>query len=339
MSMSLHDDFLSALETVADVWLIAKLRDPRLRFPDPTRLNVFLPDIHLVTPRRTYEFGTNAPDLLLSVVRALRDFRAAAAPSQAVVYQLGDLIDLWRETDGLDPDADVASAIEDAHPDLMQALYDPDLDAQFLLGNHDYDLYRWTNYDVWQRYFYQLPSTLVLHGDVFDWVEKLPDAVQNFFVHLFAPGVKPGAAQLEAMRPLNQAMRAREAATGYVQAGEAHVRRMERPADIADCTRFNVQDAHSPPEMLRFFDAARAKRAEVNRAFGLALTTVVIGHTHHARLVVEEDGGDLFALVDCGAWIENCRTEDDPTPRPNAQIAAIGADEIRIYQLAPRGTI
>jgi hypothetical protein len=39
--------------------------------------------------------------------------------------------------------------------------------------------------------------------------------------------------------------------------------------------------------------------------------------------------------MDCGAWIENCSTEDDPTPRPNAQIAALGDNEAVIYQLAP----
>jgi hypothetical protein len=32
----------------------------------------------------------------------------------------------------------------------------------------------------------------------------------------------------------------------------------------------------------------------------------------------------------------DCVTEDDATPRPNAQIAAVGGNEIRIYQLAAR---
>jgi UDP-2,3-diacylglucosamine pyrophosphatase LpxH len=337
--MSLHDRLLTALEAVADVALVSKLRDPRLRFPDPSRLNVFVPDLHLVTARRQFRFGTNAPETLAAVLRRLRDFRSEAQPDHVVVYQIGDLLDLWRETDGLDPDADVASAIEDACPDVIEAIYDAALDTQFLLGNHDYDLYRWPNYDVWRRYFYLLPSTLVLHGDIFDWIEKLPDEVQNFFVHLFAPNVQPGRAQLEAMRPLNLAMRASLRPGGFVQAGEAPVRRLLAPADVADAGRFNVQDAQSPPEMLRFFDSARQKCGEVNQQFGLDLTTLVIGHTHHARIVVHEDGDALFALVDCGAWIEDCITEDDPTPRANAQIAALGENEIRIYQLSPRVTI
>jgi hypothetical protein len=84
--------------------------------------------------------------------------------------------------------------------------------------------------------------------------------------------------------------------------------------------------------MLKFLDSARAKCAAADRS----LTTAVIGHTHHARIAIHEDGDRLFALVDCGAWIEDCVTGDNPTPRPNAQIAALGANEIRIYQLAAR---
>ena len=44
-----------------------------------------------------------------------------------MVYQIGDLLDLWRETDGLNPDLDVASAIEDDHESLLGAFYDSDL--------------------------------------------------------------------------------------------------------------------------------------------------------------------------------------------------------------------
>jgi UDP-2,3-diacylglucosamine pyrophosphatase LpxH len=326
--MTLHDRLLASLEGVAEVSLVSQLRDPRLGCPDESRLNVFLPDIHLVTPRREYLFGTNAPEMLTAVLRGLRDMRAAAAPTQVVVYQLGDLLDLWRETDGLDPEADVASAIEDSRSEIVEALYDPALDAQFVLGNHDYDLYRWPNYDLWQRYYYLLPSVLALHGDVFDWLEQLPDPVENWFVHHFSPSVKPSRAQLEAMRPLNVALRTTEPA-----GAPARIRAVASPAQAAVRDRFNVQDAQSPPEMLRFFDSARRKCVEVNREFGLALSTTVIGHTHHARIVVD-DGPEFFALVDCGAWIEDCVTEDDPTPRPNAQIAAVGANEIRIYQLA-----
>lgn len=332
--MSLHDRLLATLQDVADVCLVAKLRDPRLNLPDVDRLNVFIPDIHLVTKRRPFAFGTNEVELLADLLRGLRTFKGAAAPRRVVVYQIGDLFDLWREVDGFDPTADVASAIEDSHAGLMEALYDPDLDAQFLLGNHDYDLYRFPNYDVWQRYFYPAPSMLVMHGDVLDWVEDLPDQLQQFFVYLFAPNVKPERVQLAAMRAFNREIGKRRRLNRPERAAVAPLGKMARP-DV-EVERFNVHDARSAPVMLKHLDAARRKCAEAGVKFGLSLTTAVIGHTHHARIAVHEEGEKLFALVDCGAWIEYCITEDDPTPRPNAQIAAIGGNEIRIYQLAAR---
>jgi UDP-2,3-diacylglucosamine pyrophosphatase LpxH len=322
--MTLHDRLLTTLEAAADVSLVSKLRDPRLHLPDDTRLNVFIPDLHLVTDRRSFRYRTNAPETLTAVARALRGFKIAAAPAQVVVYQLGDFLDLWREADGLDPGADVASAIEDAHTELLEALYDPALDTQFLLGNHDYDLYRFPNYDLWQRSIRVQSSMLALHGDIFDWIEEMPDRLQNLLVYLFSPDVKAARAQLGAMRPLNTAMRARSVGP----AAPSPVRALIAPYAARASDRFNVQDAQSPPVMLKFLDSARRKCAE--------FTMVVIGHTHHARIAVHEEGDNLFALVDCGAWTEDCVTEDDPTPRPNAQIAAIGANEIRIYQLAER---
>lgn len=331
--MSLHGRLLTALKDVADVSLVAKLRDPRLNIPDPDRLNVFIPDIHLVTKRRSFTFGTNEVELLTGVLRSLRTLKSAAAPQRIVVYQIGDLLDLWREVDSFDPAADVASAIEDSNADLMEAFYDPDLDVQFLLGNHDYDLFRFPNYDVWQRYFYPAPSTLVMHGDILDWVEDLPDQLQQWFVYLFAPNVKPERAQLAAMRQLNRDLGKRRRLNRPV-AGVAALGKLASP-DL-EVERFNVQDAQSAPAMLKFLDGARGKCAEADTKFGLSLTTAVIGHTHHARIAVHEEGGKLFTLVDCGAWIEQCVTGDDPTPRPNAQIAAVGGNEVRIYQLSAR---
>src|SRR2546423_879786 len=123
--MSLHEQFLATLESAANVSLVSKLRDPRLNIPDESRLNVFIPDLHLVSKTRVFQFGTNATDTLRAVLTGLRKLKAEARPSRVIVYQIGDLLDLWRETDGVDPNADVASAIEDSHSALMEAIYDP----------------------------------------------------------------------------------------------------------------------------------------------------------------------------------------------------------------------
>jgi pimeloyl-ACP methyl ester carboxylesterase len=117
----------------------------------------------------------------LGGLMALRALKLASAPAgEVVVYQIGDLFDLWRQVDGRDPNANAASAIQNDHASLLAALRDPDLNTQFLLGNHDYDLYRFTSFADWQRSYVLAPSVMLLHGDVFDWVEKLPDELQNW---------------------------------------------------------------------------------------------------------------------------------------------------------------
>jgi UDP-2,3-diacylglucosamine pyrophosphatase LpxH len=338
--VSLHSDLLAALQSVARVQLVARLKDARLNFPQTGELHVFLPDVHLITAARRaeagYLYGANYPDLLEAVVGALGCLKRNAAPAgEVVVYQIGDLFDLWRQVDGLDPEANAASAIQNDHASLLAALRDPDLNTQFLLGNHDYDLYRFPNFDAWQRSCILEPSVMLLHGDVFDWVENLPSEVKNLVLYLFTASHPAGTAELEKMRPLNQKRRVGKDFRAYIQDREPAPTGMWR-ADGDDGESWNVQvSGAAPAEMLLYLEAARAQCAEANRRFGSALTAAVIGHTHQARIAVHDEGGEFFALMDCGAWIENCKNDDDATPRPNAQIAALGANEMVIYQLAP----
>lgn len=339
--MNLHDRLLDALRSIATVRLVAALRDDRLNFPDPDDLRVFIPDIHLVSAERRQQAGflydSNFLPLLRTVVESLRALKRSAGPGERmVVYQIGDLFDLWRESDGLDPDLDVAAGIKDSHEDLVGSLMDPDLNMQFLLGNHDYDLFRFANFSAWERYFCLSPAVILLHGDIFDWAEKFPLALKDLVVFLFSPHVRPSTAQLERMRPLNQHMRGNRTFTSFVQNESAAPIGLSRDTGHVPQS-WNVQvEGVAADSMLTYLDAARQKCREADQQFGTALRVAVIGHTHHARIAVRESAGDFFALIDCGAWIENCKTADDPTPQPNAQIAALGANEARIYQLAPR---
>jgi UDP-2,3-diacylglucosamine pyrophosphatase LpxH len=340
--MSLHGDLLGTLQSVASVQLVARLQDDRLNFPQANELHVFIPDIHLITAARRveggYQYGTNWPELLETVAKSLRGLKLASAPAgEVVVYQIGDLFDLWRQVDGLDPNANAASAIQNDHASLLAALRDPDLNAQFLLGNHDYDLYRFPNFDAWQRSYVLAPSVMLLHGDVFDWVEKLPGELKNLVLFLFTASHPAGTAELQKMRPLNNGQRAGRTFRNYIQNQAPAPTGKWRDAGDAG-GNWNVQVAGTAPkEMLLYLDEARQKCGEANGEFGSALHMAVIGHTHQARIAVHDTPDEFFALMDCGAWIENCSTADDPTPRPNAQIAALGANEARIYQLAPLG--
>jgi UDP-2,3-diacylglucosamine pyrophosphatase LpxH len=338
--VSLHSELLQSLQAVASVQLVARLQDDRLNFPQAGELHVFIPDLHLITAARRveagYTYGTNDPALLETVVKSLRALKLASAPAgEVVVYQIGDLFDLWRQVDGLDPNANAASAIQNDHASLLAALRDPDLNAQFLLGNHDYDLYRFPNFDAWQRSYVLAPSVMLLHGDVFDWVEQLPEELKNLVLFLFTSN-PPGTADLEKLRPLNNRQRAGRNFHDFIQNRAPAPTGQWRDAADDDGRSWNVQvDGTAPKEMLLFLDEARQKCDMANRQFGSALNVAVIGHTHHARIAVHDAADGFFALMDCGAWIENCNTADDPTPRPNAQIAALGANEARIYQLSP----
>jgi UDP-2,3-diacylglucosamine pyrophosphatase LpxH len=345
----MHDRLLSTLQSVASVRLVASLRDERLGFENMKDIRIFIPDLHLISDRRriqgAFKYATNHTDLLTSVVLALNQLRSEAASDEVIqLYQLGDFLDLWREADGADDQVDVASAIKDDHEDLVTALMDRSLRTSFLLGNHDFDLYRWPDYSAWERRYYlpdtanAAPGVVLLHGDIFDWVESLPDAVQNVFVYLFAPNVTAVDHRLGEMISLIRQSHGDRKYRTYIQAqqpstiGAVH----ESAADEVPA-RWNVQTpGSSSAQNLLYLDSAYECCRRANEQYQMNLKVAVIGHTHHARIAVREDaGGDFFALIDCGAWIEDCIADGDPNPSPNAQIGALSGNEARIYQLAP----
>jgi hypothetical protein len=64
-----------------------------------------------------------------------------------------------------------------------------------------------------------------------------------------------------------------------------------------------------------------------------SLHVVVIGHTHHARISVDDSNpGAPLLLMDCGAWIENYASSDG-TAGPNCQLGVVAGNDLRIYQL------
>src|ERR1035438_8176069 len=270
--MSLHSDLLGCLQAIARVQLVACLQDDRLNFPQSNELHVFIPDLHLITAARRVEagylYGTNYPALLEAVVKSLRALKLASAPAgEVVVYQIGDLFDLWRQVDGLDPNANAASAIQNDQASLLAALRDPDLNAQFLLGNHDYDLYRFPDFDAWQRSFILPPSVMLLHGDVFDWVEQLPGELKNLVLYLFTASHPAGTADLEKLRPLNHRQRAGRRFRAFIQ-NQAPAPTGTWRATGDDGGNWNVQVAGTAPqEMLLYLDAARQKCGEGESVF------------------------------------------------------------------------
>lgn len=346
--MSLHDELLGTLFALeggrVDVSLVASLQHEAIGFPD--QLHVFLPDIHLVTEERQacFKYGTNYAGLLRDFAVSFKAFKSGR---NVTLYQVGDLLDLWRQSPQMDPEEDVAASLANDRQELMGALLDPDLATQFLIGNHDFNLYKYPNFSAWERRAYLKDSkdgatAIALHGDIFDWMQialgALPGAVQNFFVYLFAP-IWPGdERQLGEIIHLNRRERGRMKLDQYIQAPQPVPLGSTLPADKKIPPRYNVQTEEGQLSGgMQYAAAAKSLCEKANREYGTKLRIAIIGHTHHARIALIDNGvGDVFTLVDCGAWIEQYRTPEAAQPLPNAQIAAVGGNEARIYQLQPK---
>jgi len=346
----MHDRLLEALQELTEVRLVAALRDERIGFPAQNDLRVFIPDTHLITEKRRkqggFKYSTNDTGLLTDVIGALRQLKIGAAPAETVaVYFIGDLLDLWRETPVLDQRLDAAAAIRDDHEDLMAAVLDPRLKARFLLGNHDFDLYRWAEYVGWERRYFlpdttlQAPSTIVLHGDVFDWVENLPDPLQQIMVYLFAPHLSANSHDLGLMQRLIRKSHGKKSYKNSLQAPQPMLLGTPRllGANEVIPARWNVHsDTVKKDPFLKFLASSRQKTMEANQQYQMKLRVCFIGHTHFARIALHEgQGDDFFALVDCGAWIEDCAWDEAGQRKkaPSAQLAALCGNEVRIYQL------
>jgi UDP-2,3-diacylglucosamine pyrophosphatase LpxH len=341
----MHEKLREALAEVArkhdaNLRLVACHTNPQLGMPDDKTIQVFLPDMHLLSAarRRLYQYGMNHEPMLQSVLTALIDLKTNAAEDETVVvFHIGDYLDLWRESrDPTDPD--VPKSIKRDHATLAGLLEDRRLNAHFLLGNHDFDLYRSAAYNKWERRFFipaEAPGVLILHGDFFDPVEReVPQSIRDIAVYLFGKSHQAGAAILARMadraHQLNKSknydhaiQRQQPAPLGRTRSGEGAT------------GDFNVQTADDTVEGgLLFLEQSCAECVRANQAEGTTLRAVIIGHTHHARIATcPMPDGNPFTLIDCGAWIENCVDADGSEAFPNAQITALSANQARIYQL------
>ncbi len=337
--MSLHDSLLSTLQSVATVQLVASLRDARLNFGGDNDLHVFIPDMHLVSKkvRKRYPYGTNDTGVLTRALEAIRQLKldVAGEKKKVSVFQMGDFLDLWRETPVMEQRVDAASRITDDHRPLMRALFAPGFKTRFLLGNHDFELYRWPNFIAWERRYFlgptgtTRPSGIALHGDVFDEVETFPDALQRLVVFFVSPFKSATDHELNEVLALVHQENLRHDFTLQV-GGDSHLGKLA-PTVQAIPERHNVV-AH------KFLSQAMLMCQRANRDYGLSLRFAVIGHTHHARIAVHEQGEEFFALIDTGAWVENCILPDG-SRQPNMQLTAISGNEVRIYQLGRRADV
>jgi UDP-2,3-diacylglucosamine pyrophosphatase LpxH len=324
----------------ANLRLVACCTNPQFGMSDDKTIQIFLPDMHLLSNARRalYPYGLNHEDMLAGVLQALITLKAQTADDEnVVVFHIGDYLDLWRES--LQPaDPDAARRIKQDHPQLAGLLEDRRLNAHFLLGNHDFDLYQLASYNNWERRFFipdEAPGVLILHGDYFDPVERdVPEVLRDIGVYLFGRSHQPGASILAKMADRAHQYNASKDFANGIQLTQAAPLGATRSGEAANGD-VNVQKAGDTVDGgLLFLDQACDECVRANQADGTSLRTVIIGHTHHARIATKTmPDGTPFTLIDCGAWIENCKDANGDEAFPNAQITALSGNQVRIYQL------
>lgn len=365
----MHSAFLKQLLQIAHVQLVSRLKDDRLGFAFSHDVRIFIPDIHLLSLDRknAFKYGTNHISLLAPLALKLHEFKKSAVEKnvRVTVYQLGDFFDLWREIPiylSKDKFAEGTAAmvqkIAEDHQILYETLFGPDLDIHFVLGNHDFDVHFLEDFiSAELRYYFPFspetnPIAVALHGAVFDKRERvLSDAVKHAAVYYLGPSVKERTLDLTPVREFIVQDHGDDQYWDYIQhpippkLGQSLLLRDENllGQQLGD-SNFNVlspEHPDLPKQDLVFFPQARDFVDAINTETGWKVRIVVCGHTHHARIVIDdrkpEQGGaqaGFFVLVDCGAWIEAGNLNGEIVP--NAQIAIMYNNDIRVYQLSPR---
>ena len=366
----MHSALLKQLLQVSHVQLVARLKDARLGHPAVHGVRVFIPDVHLLSNDRVkdFKYATNHVEILTDVAGELITFKQAAtgAGVPVTVYQLGDFVDLWRENpmyfkmkEGAEKTELNVQKVLESHTRLSRRLFGPELGTRRVLGNHDFDTHELeTGIGSELRYYFpydreSYPVAVALHGDIFDSRERrMSEWLEHWGVYHFGPKVEQKVYDLQDLSAKIIQDHEGKDYQDHIQLPEpaalgksAHVRdeRTLLKEELAQ-SRFNVKVAGDPsvPEgLFKFLPEAEYVTALVNDETGWDVRFVVIGHTHHARIAVDErsekDGGSkrgFFALVDCGAWLEEGNL-DGKVVR-NSQIGVLYDNDVRIYQLSPK---
>lgn len=361
-----HDKVLTDLLKAfpKEVFLVGRYEDAALGLGGGLR--VFIPDLHWMSRWRAsrftggYEFNGRSADsglpLFGTLLDLLEDWKDGDESTE--VYQLGDAFDLWREVASADETAQ--SAYDRVRDDvLVRPLADRlvALGTKFVRGNHDAWLKSTKHLLPSLEDAHSVDGVEIAHGDEYDALERaLPDDVQAFFVQL-ATAVKPGKHRIGAFKRSSVkrlaaflAVRARKAFPGdrYPTVEPDGALPIERVSDVPELAetwqlhldvrafshgsgRFNDFD-HI--DYLTFGDDVWRREA----THATDHTLYVIGHTHHARLLVDRTPlGKPLVIMDCGGWIEWCRVMPKPGATavavPSAQVGVQQGNEVRIYQL------
>jgi UDP-2,3-diacylglucosamine pyrophosphatase LpxH len=324
-----HDWFLGALwqiPSIETVKLVSRIHDDRIGNADTNSILIFFADMHLISRNkigRRYKYGFNHERMFVQLARKLRSLRKNDIGYKPCVFQLGDFVDLWKE-DTTDP-FPILSEYQGVRDYLYGLKGLRSAGCKFALGNHDADLARIPH--LTSKWHYRMflpqaePRVYATHGDVFDWIESLPDSLQKWAVYHFSPKEKKPHSGLEDLIELRRHY--------SIPVDPTLISQIGTPGAVSLTglgSRVNIQNNH------KFLDKCRERVGRMNREHNLKINAAVIGHTHNAQMSVADDGNNLFVLMDCGAWYGSY-ADSDGTVRANAQIGVICGNDFRIYQL------
>jgi UDP-2,3-diacylglucosamine pyrophosphatase LpxH len=347
------------------VSLVSRLNEAALNLDRNQTVHVFIPDCHIVTPADlpTWEGAvcTEANlKTLLALVGVLTELKNRL---RLEIWQLGDLFDFWRIGDTRQSVQYRRKALQSKCKDSWDA-FDSAM-VHRLVGNHDDPLEDAPDSLKLELCIPPEPDqsadsdVLILHGHQFDPIESLDSRIKEFFMR--------GATQRvdKVARDMITA-----ASPNWSRAPDPRVRRRRPPLDenhrweflnygltLPDLvplqgSQVNVMAA-APVWRLegsgallgtggewvdanyqQLYVKAR-ERADQETARGRDLSLVVIGHTHHARIILgARSDRKPFAFMDCGAWVgTGFLSASMPEPIWNRQIGVKVGGDLRIYQL------
>lgn len=337
-----HDIFLDHLKALLQVQLVARFKgDEAVGNTNEKYLHVFVPDLHLLSEaaRMNFNLKFDWSDEFTKVTTTLLNTRdhLKRENHRMTVTQLGDFVDLWRESlEGPKSVKDIMEAFPDIRDRFLRKSEDS-VSARLLLGNHDLNA-RESRIFARARMAHYLPGAgwtlLATHGDIYDYLELfLPDVINTIVLQILRRIPKPSTYPMEKLMDLQEQYPPND------NQGDATFAEMEDAgADLP--SEFNIitvteeekrQETHKLlPLAVKAARNLRTEKDPEGKAIAPNLKVMVIGHTHHARLIIDKI--DDLILMDCGGWVGNYRVRQAPA-WPNHQLGAICGSDLRIYQV------
>ena len=338
----------------ANVFSVSCHKDETLGFPEEEAY-VFIGDIHLLTKNDAKKYPKKQfvqPKDFTTFLASLKELKERWTDNFKV-YQVGDLFDVWRALGEGSEEKKVDDIFLDFEDmgDMLKS--DPPFgaDTTIIAGNHDYALHKLPDWYAPRLHTIKdiegKDRILVIHGDILDPIEKFPDWIKALAVRIAKGAKSDGYIIDEADKDEKEVVEFNKkivSGEGKIGLGSQELIEDDSSRDHFKSAPYNVIDGDKLPEddrRLRFYKSAKELALKLRTEHALDIRTIVIGHSHYARVIKGDRGdGELFSLVDCGAWYGKCRlgrTQGYPWIHCG-QIVILTENEFRIYQLGHNRT-